>query len=46
MGPASRIGAEKRDAAWAKIRRVDVEGLLGGDVEADDDDIERLEDAC
>ena len=46
MGPASRIGAEKRDAAWAKVRRVDVEGLLGGDVEADDDDIERLEDAC
>ena len=42
----SRLGREKRDAAWSKVHDVDVESLLLGEKDADVEDIEALEDAC
>ena len=46
VGPVGQLGAEKRDNAWDKVKRVDVEGLLGGPGEAGVDEVEKLEDAC
>ena len=46
VGAMSRIGREKRDAAWTKVQDVDVEGLLSGEKDADTEDLEAMDDAC